>query len=151
MGAEVVTVACKLPAGLLLKIADVEWIEYEGTKIARESNIQTFRVNGNAAARRLESNGEPLGQTDAVAGGYGLTYNVPAEFWARWWSENQKYQPVVAGLIFAHSRPSMVQAEAKEKAEIKSGLEAIRPFAEGDNQSTRDPRTRGIMSAPKVT
>ena len=60
----------------------------------------------------------------AVVGGYGLTRNVPKDFWDKWIAENADFAPVAAGLIFALGGDK-AKGKAKEQAEIRSGLEPL--------------------------
>ena len=113
-----VMVACKLPNGLLADIRD-------GRGVIKATAF--FR--GSAAERRLER-ADDKGQitefegVSSVAGGFGLT-EVSADFAEVWFKENADYEPVKRGLIFMSERDA--RGQAREKKEIKSGLEPIDP------------------------
>lgn len=125
-GTETVTVACKYPAGLLLRLFHMEEAQepvlgggWRTVKKAVQSG-QTIRING--PAKRVE---EALPWQ--VLGGYALTPGVPADFWAEWLQQNADSELVKNGLIFASERREMAEGEAREKVEIKSGLEPLDP------------------------
>ncbi|WP_048996416.1 hypothetical protein [Burkholderia multivorans] len=87
-----------------------------GCKLPNGLHIE---VNG----KRVTLNGS---NSSNVIGGHGLT-QVDAEFFAKWLEDHKDYAPVKAGLIFAHEKSVNAEAEAKEKANNKSGLEGIDP------------------------
>ena len=60
-----------------------------------------------------------------IVGGYGLTEGVDAAFFDAWMSANKHAAVVKNELIFAQSKTSEAQAEAKDKAANKSGLEGL--------------------------
>lgn len=121
-----VTVACKLPHGLVLRVFDmVETKEplmgggYHTVKQARERPDRII-VNGCAHPQ----NKAPLCQ---VVAGYALTTGVPKEFWDRWLAQNANADMVKNNLIFAHENLRNAEAEATEKKDVRSGLERLDP------------------------
>lgn len=118
MNTDTVTIACKLPNGLRLDI---------GTGAERRS----VTLNGNRLP--INADGLPLnkfeiaGKADPLlAESYGLTPNVPADFWAQWAKENANYGPYAKGLIFAQGEHSSAVAQAKEVAgDIRNGFEPM--------------------------
>jgi hypothetical protein len=149
-----VTVASKLSFPLTLTVSQGKWEDATDergrpTKIfVPGGEMTSFTVRGFGAQRRLESNGHVTGETNHVVGDYGLTPNIPQDFWNQWLAENNRpgaaaYPMIKNGLIFAHSRPSMATAQAKEQAETWSGTEALIPQTfdrSGHRTSRRDPR-----------
>lgn len=101
-----VTVACKLPNGLLLELQGEERVKLAGTAV-------------------------PWGVAPRDVGGYALTHNVDADFFARWLSVYKDYTPVKRGLIFAYPKSQDAQARALEMKNEKSGLEPIDPEKPG--------------------
>ncbi|MDE3023343.1 MAG: hypothetical protein KGI54_16090 [Pseudomonadota bacterium] len=99
-----VTVGCKLPHGLILEIGK-----------------QKYVLNGAHTAQVLGFNGERIG----------ITHNVDKDFFDKWMETHKEYQPVKAGLIFAHEKEANVIAEGKEKKKVKTGFEAIDPDKPG--------------------
>jgi hypothetical protein len=109
---DTVTVACKLPNGLHL--------ENRGSDGTRQ------RVTLNGARLATDVNGMPIA-THELAGAYGLTPNVPAKFWEQWVKENAGYGPYARGLVFAQADGANARAQARELAELKTGLEPLDP------------------------
>jgi hypothetical protein len=97
----VVTVACKLPNGLILELDGVR-VELAGPAVA-------------------------WGVPPRDVGGYALTHGVDADFFVRWMSVYKDYTPVKRGLIFACAKPQDAEARAREMKDEKSGLEPLNP------------------------
>lgn len=101
MALETVTVACKLPHGLHLDLQ-------RPGKPKERVTIHGFTHPG------------------AIAG-FGITENVNKEFFDEWLRQNKDLEPVKQGLIFSHAQQKSVIDQAKDKAYLKSGLEALDP------------------------
>lgn len=71
-----------------------------------------------------------------VVGGHGITYDVDSDLWAAWLKQNADRDIVKNGFVFAHDKAANVKAEAKEKADSKTGQEPIDPDAKGNGVST---------------
>lgn len=121
-----VTVACKIPNGLVLRLHD--WHEEEepvfggGTKVkkmARPNGLQIV-LNGSAV---------PFGVIPSypIIGGYALTHNVDAELWDEWCRQNAKADVLTKKQIFAYEKPDDAAAAAKDHESVRSGLEPINP------------------------
>ena len=67
----------------------------------------------------------------AVIGGFGITENVSASFFAEWLKRNKELPAVKHGLIFALPSARSVADKALELAELKHGAEPIDPKAPG--------------------
>jgi hypothetical protein len=108
--AKTVTVACKLPHGLELRL---------------------YKVEKDTPAQLLPGDPVVLAGTNAdnAVGGYGLTENVDAAFFAAWMDQNQTFPAVRAGLIFADDSTAKVRDRAVEQARLESGFEGINPEA----------------------
>ena len=141
---EKVTVACKLPHGLILRCYDmVDGMEpvqgngFKTIKVAQQINVaglEEVRINGNAI---------PYGKMPdfALEGGYALTEGVPREFWDRWVKDNAKLPAIVNKLVWATPKAiGYARDAAKEMAEIKSGLEPINPDAPGRGVEKFNPK-----------
>ncbi len=100
-----VTVACRLPQGLHLDI------------VKHGELRQRVTLNGSNSAH-------------AVAG-YGITENVPKDFFDRWLAAHGELPAVKNGLIFAHAQKVSTEAQATEQAGLKSGLEPLDPKKPG--------------------
>jgi len=94
-----ISVGCKLPNGLWLDLT------IPGQPQRR------FRLKGTNSAR--------------VIGGFGITENVPEDFFNEWMRLNKGLPFVTNGLVFAHKQLASVKTEAKARASMVNGLEGI--------------------------
>lgn len=165
-----VTVASKLSFSLVLSVdkGGVKWVDYTMPngmigKMAVPGERVTHTVRGFQAQRRLERDGQAMDQSARVIGGYGLTENIPADFWDQWLAENDQpgssfwkmlHPPSGEPLIFAHSRQSYVVAQAKERAKTRSGTEALTPQTfDRSGKRTSEPDDRipaSVMTADRA-
>lgn len=126
--AETVTVGCKLPSGLKMRIfhevtRDIP-VMGGGVKEAKEfepiPNAPSYTLNG-------FSHEQKTAPEHAIIGGAALTHGIPKDFWDAWYKQNRNSDLVRNGLIFAHVSESEARAEAKDKVSLKSGLERLDP------------------------
>jgi hypothetical protein len=137
-----VTVACKIPMGLVLKLYDWKKVNEPvmggGTREVKTAveryNEKQYIINGNSYAQ----NEAPAMQ---IANGFAMTYGIPTAFWEEWLSQNIDSPLVKNGLIFAHSEQASLLAESREKANEKSGTERL---------SQADIHKHGLMKADTV-
>ena len=101
-GTATVTVACKIPNGLILELGSP----------------------GVAGYWRQIINGS---NHDSAVCGFGFTPSVDEAAFAQWLKVNANLEFVRQKLIFAHENASYAQARAIDHAELKSGLEALNP------------------------
>jgi hypothetical protein len=94
-----VTVCCKLPHGLWMELAA------PGKPITR------------ILARGCNSTN--------IVGGYGITENVPKEFWDAWFEDHQGLKFVKNEQIWAYNTVRGAKSKALEMAEIKHGMERL--------------------------
>lgn len=73
-----------------------------------------------------------------IIGGHGITEDVPAEFWAEWSKRNSGLAYMQKGLIFADAKPENTKAKAKERQNVKTGLEQIDPTATKEVQPLKE-------------
>lgn len=102
--ADMVTVACKLPYGLILKV-----------------DKQTIKLNGIMQSRSVQA---PFFM--AAPHIVGLT-QIPKALWEAWIKQNKEYPAYKKGLIFAAKNQASAFAEAKEKADLDYGLKRLDP------------------------
>ena len=120
-----VTVACKIPNGIVMQLYEMrDGIEpgpggVRTIKIAHKTH-DPIKINGPALAF-----GEMPRFT--IICGFALTPGVDAVFWEKWKDQNFDNDAVKAGLITAW--PTVVDAEAyaRDHKTLKSGLEPIDP------------------------
>jgi hypothetical protein len=120
----VVTVACKIPNGLILRLYEMvdtqEPVSGGGTrtvKVARQKG-ERIDIKGPAA---------PVGQLPKaqVHAGYALTPGVDADFFAAWLQQNAGHPAVMNRLLFASEKLDTVSKVADEYKTVKSGLEPL--------------------------
>ena len=127
---ETVTVACKLPHGLELRLCKPEefMVNIPGGGTRKEKRHVPYGksviIGGVAAPFGFQPN-------SPISGGYALTPNVDKQFFDEWLRQNADHDAVRNNLLFAHVKTDMVSDEAKEKKDIKSGLEPIDPSNPG--------------------
>lgn len=147
---DTVTVGCKLPNGLTLRVFD--WHSYEEPnsggkmrKIARQRvEAGEHTLNGNVFSMEALQSGDI---THRVAGGFGITTGVPRDFWDLWMEQNKGTQIVREGLVFAYESEQGAVSKAREYEGLRSGLEPIDP-----DRPPRDVRNvkRGTMNNDDV-
>lgn len=71
-----------------------------------------------------------------IIGGHGITYNVDADFFNAWMEAYQDRDMVKNGFIFAHEEAENTEAEAQEKIDNETKLEAINPDDNANGVST---------------
>jgi hypothetical protein len=141
-GASYVTVACKVPLGVVLYVCDkVDMSERtrDGTRDFHEYRHrgEGVRINGpaypNGNINDLRKKG--FRKNPDIEGGYALTMNVPKDFWDEWLTQNRTTALVKSKMIFAFpDRDSAVDA-ARENESRMSGLEPLNP--DGDYRVPR--------------
>lgn len=95
--AKYVTVACKLPQGLHIRLEDG----------------QVVKLNGSASPYAI--------------GGYGLTQNIPADTWAAIQAQHAEAKWLVNEFVFANGDAKSVDAQAAEMAGENAGFDPIDP------------------------
>jgi hypothetical protein len=139
---EVVSVACKMPNGLILRSfvphQETELVLGGGTRdvtVYRQSEDQVV-IGGTAA--RIGDPRPPI----LVEGGYRVTPNVPKRLWDAWYEANKASDLVRNRLIYASERREDAEAFSREHEKVDTGLEGIDPSNPGK-------RVRGIVPGDK--
>lgn len=124
---ETVTVACKLPHGLRLRLFDM----VDASEPVMGGGTRTFK--------RAQEIGEPvvirgyrampfLEREEGAKfpnGGYALTPGVDKEFWEKWLEQNQDLEAVKNNLVFAAGKTENARAEAVGFVDQLCGLEPM--------------------------
>ena len=126
MPAATVTVACKLPMGIMLRAQ--QWVMenetmpggYREVKRSRWIEGSEFYVRGPATE---------VGQAPKapIIGGYALTPGCPADLWDNWFEHNKHSDLVKNNIVFAHAKRPNVEAKAKDHKAVTTGLEPLDP------------------------
>src|SRR4051812_37597048 len=123
------TIACKIPNGLILQTFAMEDHDepvfgggFRTVKRAVKTHHAPVKLNGPArfAGKDLPHD---------IKGGYGLTYNVDADFFAEWIRQNKDEPYVKNGMIFAQpsGKTADIDSQIKENLKRKSGMEPLNP------------------------
>ena len=135
-----VTVACKLPSGLILRAFDMK-DDREASPMGTR-DIKVARQRGEAV--KLNGFAMAIGKSPQhqITGGYGLTSGVDAEFFNQWLKDNADSAIVKNGLVFATASDHDTMKEAKGNADVKSNLEPLDPSTKMVNgrETPSDPR-----------
>lgn len=148
-----VVMGCKMPNGHVMVLEEF----YEGQEATpngfrkvvmsrRVEGVEPIKLNGNAVPFGIQS-------LHPIVGGYGLTYNVPADF-ANKWMDMHEHDPIVKNkIIFIASNRDAAEKTAKENEQRRSGLEPLDPEFRKDKDGRivpNDPRFPRSMS-PNLT
>jgi hypothetical protein len=144
--ADTVTVACKIPNGLLLQLEErVKSLEPSPSG-GREVEVgrkvgEPVKINGCA----IPMTGQP--PAHQITGGYGLTV-VKKDFWDAWFKQNKDLDMVREGLLFAHEKRETVEAKARDQKTVRSNMEPLDPDGKKADGTFKDPRMlKGIKKA----
>ena len=122
--ASTVTVACKLPHGLKMRVfAPQEYNEYvmgggSRTVTRYVDTGKSFTVNGWSHAQ----NSAPH---CTIQEGFALTMGVDKDFWDTWYEQNKTSALVENNLIWAYEKIADGKDMTKDFAQVKSGLERL--------------------------
>jgi hypothetical protein len=139
-----VTVACKLPHGLLLR--NFRMVEVHETvpggfaTVKRAEQIgATIKINGTAF---------PFGQIPRyqIVGGYALTPNVDADMFAKWLTDNADSDIVKNNLIGAFQNNALARDWAKEHRALKNGLEPLNVLNGAQDDRLRSSRFKMVQA-----
>lgn len=87
----------------------------------------------------------------ARTGGFGITDNVDGDSYQKWAKEHADMVALKKGLIFTGVDLEKVQAEARERGELRHGFEAIDPETHGvktdaDAMKSGDPAQKALAA-----
>lgn len=143
-GGGTVTVACKYPPGLILRMmkqVDKRETSPMGTREFKQwepaPEIEPIVIAGPGGVPF--GLGVRLGGPIITADGFALTSGVPKDFWDEWARQNEDSELIKNKLLFA--RATDVESVARENGKAVTGLEPTDP----DNPSKRIGRLRGLQ------
>lgn len=134
-----VTVACKIPNGIVLQLCKpTQWFDEtpSGTRERTRHDKYGPRVVVNGPAFPNGPPPEGFRNRPETVGGYALTSGIDADFFAKWMKQNKDAPYVTSGMIYAHSQATSVRAFAKEHKDTRSGFESLSQ----DMDFRKDPR-----------
>jgi hypothetical protein len=138
---DTVTVASKLPFPLQLHIdqmVEVREAMFNGGErtVMRAMRLpETYTLKGNAISHA------PQADNPRLYGGFALTSGIPRAFWEKWLEQHVDMDIVRNHQVFAGDKPGHTEGAAKEKAEVRSGLEPMRQNLDGTDPDPRIPKT----------
>ncbi len=125
-GTDTVTVACKLPHGLVLKLYEPakQFVPVPGGGIREEEVMKPVEgaeitVAGNAFRQDTSPRFEGMNN-------FALTRGVPKDFWDTWVRQNRRAKYVTGGFIFAYE-DRKIEGATKERMRLQTGLERVDP------------------------
>lgn len=105
-----VTIGCKLPHGLVIRLYSKS--EGEDGKPVMATNSEPVKLNGANDPKAIF--------------GFGLT-QVDAEFWEAWIKQNPTFPAIKNGLITVQSSAAKAIDQARDNQAAKTGVEPINP------------------------
>jgi hypothetical protein len=145
-----VTVASKLPWPLELRLQKPVKQTVVGRHGNSEETVYRFHGVGYVIRGNAYPNGNQLPKgfprrpemIEDECGGYALTKQIPADFWAAWVEQNAETEMVRNGMIMAQTDVDGLAAEALDFAKRDSGLAPLNPEMDGKGKplDRRSPR-----------
>ena len=124
-GTETVVVCCKLPQGHRARLHS--WIERDIEVNGVRQKMRMSTPTGEEMLFKGPAHGQNEGPRVAMAGGFGLTFGVPKDFWDKWVAQHGELDLVKKGLIFARESNNKAIGAAKERRDESTGLSRIDP------------------------
>lgn len=119
-----VTVACKLPHGLVIR--DFMATKVEETMLGGMTRTVTVhRPVGNAIRLKGPTVPPLMIRSVEVVGGYAITEGIDGKVFANWLDANKDAPYIRNELIYGHEDGARVRAWAKDHASVRSGFEPI--------------------------
>lgn len=142
-GAKRITVACKYPHGLILRLFRHDKVDVPSPGGLRTETVpvqigEQVRINGPVAPTNQSSRHE-------IAGGFALTHGVDADFFAEWMKQNAASDMVKNGLIFSASDRNSARDRAEDHVKTRTGVEPL------DMSTTKNEKGREIVNDVRVT
>lgn len=130
-GTETVTVACKIPAGIIFDLCtlvdDYEPVLGGGKREIKRAEPTGVRVSLRGPARDLQAMRAGQYVENPLAGGYALNPGIPAEHWAKVERDYASHPALLNRLVFAQKSDQSAIAEARNLHQVESGFEGIDP------------------------
>jgi hypothetical protein len=123
-----VTVACKMPHGIILRLFDMveveEALQGGGTRTVKRAQPRekTVVINGYLSKFRGAAIAPPN-----MPASYALTHNVDKDFFEEWMKQNASLAAVMNKLIFASEKQDNLNGQIRENKDRRCGFEPIDP------------------------
>jgi hypothetical protein len=131
-GTDTVTIGCKWPSGLVMRLYRVIEDEIVINGVPRKEirsvldpNDPEYVLNGSSIDLGKMAGGIP--PDHEIIGGYGLTHGIPRDFAEKWFEQNKLSEFVKNNIVFMASSEQRARDQAKDQKSIQSGVEPIDP------------------------
>jgi hypothetical protein len=125
-GTETVTVASKIPQGLILQLFKPR--EIEMTALGGSQKATQFFPTGDEFTIAGAAHPQNEGPRCRTVGGFAITDGVPKSLWDAWMEQTGRYLPAVINkMIFAFPNSERATDAAKDHRTVLTGLERINP------------------------
>jgi hypothetical protein len=139
-----VTVACKMPHGVVIRDF-VKTTVHEQVMGGGSRPVEVFRPVGPKIRIKGPTVPALFVRHVEVVGGYAITEGVPADVFERWVETNKEAPFIANELIYGHEKGDRVRSWAKERDEVRSGMEPLSvdmTMTKDGRQVFTDPRVR---------
>lgn len=144
-----VTVACKIPNGLILQNTVFE-SQNEPVMGGGHRDVKIGRKMGPRHVLKGPALAVGVVQTAAMgAGGFVLNFGVPKDLWDEWVRQNHDNDALNAGLIYGHESIDHVTAHCREHEHVMSGLEPLNPAKLPREVARSSANLTGIQTAER--
>jgi len=126
---ETVTVACKLPHGLVLRIFEKRNVPVQGPNGEVRVEPMSRPIQGKShQIRGYAEKYDPAFPPPMKTSSFAFTDGVPKDFWDAWLKQNTDLDMIENNLLFAMPTPEAARRRAAElEGETRSGFEPIVP------------------------
>lgn len=146
---EKVTVACKIPNGMVLQLYDMENRVEPSPGGPKTVPVAVKRD----APVKVRGPALPFGvfpRSFQIESGYALTPGVDREFFEEWLKQHADSDAVLNHLIFAETTEDRARGKAREMAAMRSGMEPLDMTTTDARGKIADPRVpQGIRKGDK--
>jgi hypothetical protein len=125
-GTATVTVACRLPHGLVCQVHTLTK-KSEPVMGGGYRDVDIWVPTGEEFTLKGTAHPQDQAPKAEMASGFALTHGIRKDWWEAWSAQYRKFPAIEQGLIFAAPHKAKVVDECKEKAGLKTGLERIDP------------------------
>ncbi|MGO4738639.1 hypothetical protein AB4099_18975 [Bosea sp. 2KB_26] len=123
-----VTVACKLPHGLILQLQEPREVA-EPTQASPDRKVTRYERVGKVVAIAGCALHMDRPSAKQVIGGFALTHGVDAAFFAKWLDQNKELPAVEGGFIFAAEKMGTLEGQIAKGEKRRTGMEPADPKA----------------------
>ena len=124
-GTETVTVACKIPMGMLCRVHEKRTINE--VTLGGSRSVEQYFATDHGFVVHGPAHAQNEGPRHLTVAGYAFTKGVQKDLWDAWYEQNFELHAVQANMIFAYADADQAKDGAREHRGIKTGLERLNP------------------------